>query len=381
MAEIRLEQVSVKYGDHYAVRDVTFTVADKALYVLVGPSGSGKTTILRAIAGFLPLSHGSIRIGGRQVNQIHPRDRNIAMVYQTRALYPHMTVRENWRFPLEAIGQDEAEITQRVQQVAEMLEMTPFLDRYPAQLSGGQQQRVALGRALVRRPSLFLLDEPLGGLDAKLRVAARSNFKRIHADLEVTTLYVTHDQAEAQALGSRLIVLNEGQVQQVGTPDEIYDEPANRFVAGFIGTPPMNFIDCSLTSADQGLALVHGALQVPLPAPKAAAVEAKAPQRVVLGVRPEHIRLTPQPVAGSVPVEVFVTEPQGHEVIVDLRFNDNILKMRGSTDTDLPFQLNLGDTVYMSIDPDKTYVFDGTTGERLDRPINVRADTEANWRG
>ncbi len=370
MAEIRLEQVSVKYGDHYAVRDVTFTVEDKELCVLVGPSGSGKTTILRAIAGFLPLSRGAIMIGGRQVNEIHPRDRNIAMVYQTRALYPHMTVRENWSFPLEAIGRSKAEIARRVQEMAAMLEMTPFLDRYPGQLSGGQQQRVALGRALVRRPSLFLLDEPLGGLDAKLRIAARSNFKRIHADLGVTTLYVTHDQAEAQALGSQLIVLNEGAVQQIGTPDDIYDEPANRFVAGFIGTPSMNFIGCSLVHTDQGLALVHGALCVPLPAAKAAAIGAKAPEHIVLGVRPEHIRLTQQPVAGSVPVEVFVTEPQGHEVIVDLRFNDDILKVRGSTDTDLPFQLNLGDTVYMSVDPDKSYVFDGATGERLDRPTS-----------
>ncbi|MGQ9593049.1 MAG: ABC transporter ATP-binding protein [Anaerolineae bacterium] len=366
MSYVELVDVQVRYGNKDAIRDVTFSVEKGELAVIVGPSGSGKTTVLRAIAGWAPLARGEIRLNGRRLNDVHPRDRDIAMVYQSRALYNHMTVRENWSFPLEAVGYPKVEIVKRVREVAEMLEMTEFLDRYPAQLSGGQQQRVALGRALVRRPTLFLLDEPFGGLDAKLRIQARSGFKKLHSELGVTTLYVTHDQVEAQGMGSRLIVLNEGRVQQVGTPEEIYNDPANRFVAGFIGSPPMNFIECTLSREGNHAVLTRENLRVVLPPAKSARLFAAAPpQRVLLGARPETIRLSPTPQPGAVPVEVYVTEPQGHEIIVDLRFDTHILRVRGDRETHFNFPLQHGDTVYMAIDPERTYVFDGSTGARL----------------
>src|SRR5262249_10848528 len=233
-----------------AIRDATFAVEQGELCVLVGPSGSGKSTILRAIAGYAPIERGEIYVGETLVNSLPPQNRDIAMVFQQRALYPHMTVWQNWAFPLEDVRTSRDEIRQRVAQVAEMLQMTDFLNRYPRQLSGGQQQRVAIGRALIRRPKAFLLDEPLAGLDAKLRIETRSYIKRLHGEIGVTTVYVTHDQIEAQAIGDKIVVLNENMVQQVGTPDEIYNQPANTFVAEFLGSPPINLIDCNAQSAD-----------------------------------------------------------------------------------------------------------------------------------
>lgn len=366
MSYVELIDVQVRYGNKDAIRDVTFSVEKGEMAVIVGPSGSGKTTILRAIAGWAPLAKGEIRLNGRRLNDVHPRDRDIAMVYQSRALYDHMTVRENWSFPLEAVHYPKEKIEKRVREIAEMLEMTEYLDRYPAQLSGGQQQRVALGRALVRRPTLFLLDEPFGGLDAKLRIQARSGFKKLHSELGVTTLYVTHDQVEAQGMGSRLIVLNEGRVQQVGTPEEIYNEPANRFVAGFIGSPPMNFIACTLAREGDQAVLERQHFRLSLPPDRSAQLfAASPPQQVLLGARPETIRLSPTPQPETVPVEVYVTEPQGHEIIVDLRFDTHILRVRGDRETHLNFPLQHGDTVYMHIPPERTYVFDRSTGARL----------------
>ena len=366
MAQVRLEDVQVQYGGVDAIRDVSFVVESGELAVIVGPSGSGKTTILRAVTGWEPMTRGSIYLNGRRLNDVSPRGRDIAMVYQSRALYDHMTVRHNWAFPLEAVGRPRAEIEQRVRRVGDMLEMTEYLDRYPRQLSGGQQQRVALGRALIRQPTLFLFDEPLGGLDAKLRIQTRSNLKKIHSDLGVTTLYVTHDQVEAQALGSRLIVLNEGRVQQVGTPDEIYDDPANRFVAAFIGSPPMNFTTCHLRREGDQAVLTHGLLSVRLSAERSARLFSASPgETALIGTRPEAIALSPQATPQSVPVQVYVTEPQGHEIIIDLRFNDNIWRVRGNRETSLNFDLRIDDTVQMTIDPGRLYVFDKTTGARL----------------
>lgn len=366
MSYLRLIDVHVRYGDEDAICEVTFSVEAGELAVIVGPSGCGKTTILRAVAGWAPLTRGEIYLNGCRLNHVPPQERDIAMVYQSRALYEHMTVRQNWAFPLEAIHRPKTEIEQRVHEVAEMLEMSDYLDRYPRQLSGGQQQRVALGRAIVRQPTLFLFDEPLGGLDAKLRIQTRSNLKKIHADLGVTTLYVTHDQVEAQALGSRLIVLNQGRVQQVGTPEEVYDEPANRFVAGFLGSPPMNFIECNLSQEGDQVVLTHERLRLSLPREKSQKLLSHNPPRqVLLGARPETILLSPVERAGSVPVEVYVTEPQGHEIIVDLRFDNQILRVRGNRETHLNFDLRLNDVVYMGIDPAKVYVFDKTSGERL----------------
>ncbi len=366
MAQVRLDSVQVRYDGSDAIRDMTFTVESGELAVIVGPSGSGKTTVLRAVTGWAPIVRGDVYLNGRRLNDVPPGDRDIAMVYQTRALYGHMTVRQNWSFPLEAVKRPRAEIDQRVRQVAEMLEMSEFLDRYPKQLSGGQQQRVALGRALIRQPTLFLFDEPLGGLDAKLRIQTRSYLKKIHADLGVTTLYVTHDQIEAQNLGRRLIVLNHGLLQQVGTPDGIYNQPANRFVAGFIGSPPMNFIECVMSRVGDQLMLLHGPLRVTLPVEKSALLVSRtSADSVVIGIRPEAIVLTPDANAQRVPVQVYVTEPQGSEIIVDLRFNENILRVRGHRETHLNFPLRLNDIVHMFIDPAKTYVFDTATGARL----------------
>lgn len=366
MSFVQLEDIQVRYGEQDAIREVTFSVEAGELAVIVGPSGCGKTTVLRAIAGWAPLVKGEIYLGDRRLNDVHPRDRNIAMVYQTRALYEHMTVRQNWSFPLEAVHHTNEEINSRVHRVAEMLEMSPYLDRYPRQLSGGQQQRVALGRALVRKPVLFLLDEPLGGLDAKLRIQARSDLKRIHADLGVTTLYVTHDQVEAQSLGSRLIVMNEGRIQQVGTPEEVYDKPVNRFVAGFIGAPPMNFIECTLSQVEDEAVFTQGALRITLPYEKSAALFEKSPPRtVLLGARPETIRLLPEAQPGAVPVEVYVAEPQGHEIIVDLHFDTHFLRVRGDRETHLNFEMHHNDTVYMTIDPNDIYIFDQYSGSRL----------------
>ncbi len=365
MSRVRLENVQVAYDGVPVVRGVSFTVEPGELCVLVGPSGSGKSSILRAITGYAPVVAGAISIGDRLVNAVHPSERDIAMVFQDLALYPHMTVRENWAFPLEAVRLPRAEIAQRIAEVAQMLQMEPLLDRLPRQLSGGQQQRVAVGRALVRRPQLFLLDEPLGALDAKLRVEARSAFKKIQQDLGITSIYVTHDQIEAQALGSKIVVLNAGEVQQIGTPDEIYDRPANRFVGSLIGSPPMNFIRCTLERTNGELALRHGELHVVLPPATAQRVDLHARSaEVLLGVRPEDIRLIDGPRAGAAPASVYVTEPQGHAIIVDLRLNGAIIKLR-STREALARELQPNDQVFMALDAERVHVFDLESGQRI----------------
>jgi multiple sugar transport system ATP-binding protein len=365
MSRVRLDNVQVAYDGAMVVRGVSFTVEPGELCVLVGPSGSGKSSILRAITGYAPVVAGHVYIGDRLVNQVHPSERDIAMVFQDLALYPHMTVRENWAFPLEAVRLPRAEIAQRIAEVARMLQMEPLLDRLPRQLSGGQQQRVAVGRALVRRPQLFLLDEPLGALDAKLRVEARSAFKKIQQDLGITSIYVTHDQIEAQALGSRIVILNAGEVQQIGTPDEIYDLPANRFVGSLIGSPPMNFIRCTLERTNGELALRHGELRVVLPPATAQRVDASARSaEVLLGVRPEHIHLVDGPRPGAAPASVYVTEPQGHTIIVDLRLNDELIKLRTQREA-LPHELQPNDRVFIAPDAGRVHVFELETGRRI----------------
>jgi ABC-type sugar transport system ATPase subunit len=246
MSDVHLQNVRVTYAGADVVRDVSFTVDSGELAVLVGPSGSGKTTLLRAITGHASVAEGSVAIGGRDMTSVDPAERDIAMVFQNLALYPHMTVRGNWEFPLKAAKLDRAEVDRRVRQVADTLQMAKLLHRLPHELSGGQKQRVALGRALVRQPKLFLLDEPLGALDAKLRVEARSAFKTLQRDLGITTIYVTHDQVEAQALGSKIVVLNEGTASRSARRRRSTRRPANRFVAGLFGSPPMNFVPAEL---------------------------------------------------------------------------------------------------------------------------------------
>ncbi|MGI8478166.1 MAG: ABC transporter ATP-binding protein [Thermomicrobiales bacterium] len=324
MSEIRLRHVRVAYGGVDVVRDVSFSVASGELAVLVGPSGSGKTTLLRAVTGYAPVSGGSVSIGGVDVGGKPPGDRDIAMVFQNLALYPHMTVRQNWEFPLRAARMPKAEMERRVARVARTLQMDRLLHRLPHELSGGQKQRVAMGRALVREPQIFLLDEPLGALDAKLRVEARSAFKTLQRDLGVTTLYVTHDQVEAQALGAKIVVLNDGVVQQIGTPEEIYEVPANRFVAGLFGSPPMNFLDAELSRENGTAVLSRGAMRLTLPSGTSDRVlRSAAGGTVTLGVRPEGIRLRGESSADSAPARVYVTEPAGHNVIFDVRLGDD----------------------------------------------------------
>ena len=288
MAEIVLDHVSKSYPDGAtAVKDLSITIADGEFLILVGPSGCGKTTTLNMIAGLEDISSGELRIGGERVNEKAPKDRDIAMVFQSYALYPHMTVRQNIAFPLTLAKMKKAEIAQKVEETAKTLDLTELLDRKPSQLSGGQRQRVAMGRAIVRQPKAFLMDEPLSNLDAKLRVQMRGEIARLQKRLGTTTVYVTHDQTEAMTLGDRVVVMRGGIVQQIGTPDELYEHPANLFVAGFIGSPAMNFFPATLTPI--GLRLPFGEVML-TPEVQQVIAQAPAPENVIVGVRPEHLQ-------------------------------------------------------------------------------------------
>lgn len=288
MAEIVLDHVNKSYPDgHTAVRDLNLTIADGEFLILVGPSGCGKTTALNMIAGLEDISSGELRIAGERVNEKAPKDRDIAMVFQSYALYPHMTVRQNIAFPLTLAKMRKADIAQKVSETAKILDLTNLLDRKPSQLSGGQRQRVAMGRAIVRHPKAFLMDEPLSNLDAKLRVQMRGEIAQLQRRLGTTTVYVTHDQTEAMTLGDRVVVMYGGIAQQIGTPEELYERPANLFVAGFIGSPAMNFFPARLTAI--GLTLPFGEVTL---APEVQGVIAAhpKPENVIVGVRPEHIQ-------------------------------------------------------------------------------------------
>ncbi|RME44316.1 MAG: ABC transporter ATP-binding protein [Chloroflexi bacterium] len=365
MTEVRVEGVTVRFGDQVALDNVGFQVDDGEMCVIVGPSGCGKTLILRVVAGLTRPDAGHVYMDGQLMDNVPPRDRDVAMCFQTFALYPSMTVRENWTFPLRAASLPQDEIERRVSEVARLLDMEPLLERYPDQLSGGQQQRVAAGRALVRRPRLFLLDEPMGNLDAKIRVQMRVGIKKMQMDLGITTIYVTHDQIEAQAIGDKMVVMDIANVQQIGTPEEIYEKPANLYVAGFIGTPRMNFIDCELERRNGDLTIVHPRFRLRLPAETAGRVESQAESsQVVLGVRPENVEVSPTPTEDSIPAEVYVIEPQSNEVIVDLSFEDRILQARINRDQ-LTFQPELNQRVYMQFVPELVHVFDRRSGRRI----------------
>ena len=287
MAEIVLDRVTKSYPDGaQAVQEFSLSIAEGEFIILVGPSGCGKSTTLNMIAGLEDISSGELRIGGERVNEKAPKDRDIAMVFQSYALYPHMTVRQNIAFPLTLAKLKKAEIAKKVEDTAKILDLTEVLDRKPAQLSGGQRQRVAMGRAIVRQPKAFLMDEPLSNLDAKLRVQMRGEIARLQRRLGTTTVYVTHDQTEAMTLGDRVVVMRGGVVQQIGRPDELYERPANLFVAGFIGSPAMNFFPASLTAT--GLKLAFGEVTLSQPFLDLLAAH-PAPENVIVGVRPEHL--------------------------------------------------------------------------------------------
>jgi multiple sugar transport system ATP-binding protein len=321
MADVALRKVVKRYDDVEAVRGIDLDIADHEFIVLVGPSGCGKSTTLRMIAGLEDISDGDIMIGGDVVNDVPPKDRDIAMVFQNYALYPHMTVAENMSFGLRLKHYPKAEIKARVTEAARLLDITDLIDRKPKQLSGGQRQRVAMGRAIVRNPKVFLFDEPLSNLDAKLRVQMRIEIKKVHQKVRTTTVYVTHDQVEAMTLADRVVVMNKGRIEQIGTPNELYHKPATRFVAGFIGSPAMNFIPCRLED-------IGGALQIrltdriafPLPPARAARYNALSrTDRLLLGLRPEH--LTESHAHLGPGIETFdtvldVTEPMGMETLV-----------------------------------------------------------------
>lgn len=287
MAEIVLEHVTKSYPDgHAAVRDLSLTIADGEFLILVGPSGCGKTTTLNMIAGLEDISSGELRIGGQRVNEKAPKDRDIAMVFQSYALYPHMTVRQNIAFPLTLAKMKKSDIERKVAETAKILDLNELLDRKPSQLSGGQRQRVAMGRAIVRQPKAFLMDEPLSNLDAKLRVQMRGEIARLQRRLGTTTVYVTHDQTEAMTLGDRVVVMHGGVAQQIGTPEDLYERPANVFVAGFIGSPPMNFFPATLTP--NGLTLPFGEVMLSPEAQRMIAQHPR-PDNVIVGMRPEHL--------------------------------------------------------------------------------------------
>jgi multiple sugar transport system ATP-binding protein len=287
MAEIVLAHVSKSYPDGAtAVKDLSLTIADGEFIILVGPSGCGKSTTLNMIAGLEDISSGELKIGGERVNEKAPKDRDIAMVFQSYALYPHMTVRQNIAFPLTLAKMSKADITKKVDDTAKILDLTDFLDRKPAQLSGGQRQRVAMGRAIVRNPKVFLMDEPLSNLDAKLRVQMRGEIARLQSRLGTTTIYVTHDQTEAMTLGDRVVVMRGGIAQQIGTPEELYERPSNLFVAGFIGSPSMNFFPATLT--DVGVSLPFGDVTLTQEVHDVIAKH-PTPKSIIAGIRPEHL--------------------------------------------------------------------------------------------
>src|SRR5436190_9489257 len=290
MAEVVLDKVVKKFGEQEVVAGIELTVRDREFCILVGPSGCGKTTTLRMIAGLEEVTSGDIRISGQSVTWTPPRDRDIAMVFQSYALYPHMTVRKNLSFALELRHLPKAEINKRIAEVAEIIGLTPLLDRKPRQLSGGQRQRVAVGAALCRQAGVLLFDEPLSNLDAKLRVHMRTELKRLHQQVKSTMVYVTHDQIEAMTMGDRIVIMNRGVIGQIGTPVEVYDKPANRFVAGFIGSPPMNFFEGTISQGDGSGASVTlgGGLTLPLGRDD---LSAQSGRRVTLGMRPEHISM------------------------------------------------------------------------------------------
>jgi len=346
MAPVTLHHVKKSYGDAPVIHGVDIDIADGEFVVLVGPSGCGKSTLLRMIAGLETISDGEISIGSRVVNDLDPKDRDIAMVFQNYALYPHMTVETNMGFSLEHRGASKAEIAERVNWAAEILGLTPLLRRYPRQLSGGQRQRVAMGRAIVRNPQVFLFDEPLSNLDAKLRVVMRGEIKGLHQRLGVTTVYVTHDQVEAMTMADKIVVMNAGKVEQIGAPLDLYDRPANQFVAGFIGSPAMNFIGGKITPSG------FAAAGITLPLPPGITGDT-----AVYGMRPEHFALA----SAGLPATVLLVEPMGSETQVTMTLGEH--KVIGVFRERV--QAQPGSTIAVQPDLANIHLFDASTGQRI----------------
>ncbi|MGN6308067.1 MAG: ABC transporter ATP-binding protein [Xanthobacteraceae bacterium] len=354
MASVQISDVRKSFGGFEVLHGVSIPIEDGAFVVLVGPSGCGKSTLLRMLAGLENITSGTIAIGDRVVNNVQPKERDIAMVFQNYALYPHMTVAQNMGFSLKLRNAQAGDISTRVKKAAEILDLTPLLERYPRQLSGGQRQRVAMGRAIVRDPQVFLFDEPLSNLDAKLRVAMRTEIKELHQRLKTTTVYVTHDQIEAMTMADKIVVMHDGIVEQMGSPLELYDHPENQFVAGFIGSPAMNFLNGHLkVNGGQPYVETENGSRLPINAAPAASDG----RPVVYGVRPEHLDLA----SDGIEAEVAVVEPTGSETQIVARI--------GSQELIAVFrdrhQVAPGDKIHLRPRADVAHLFDKDTGRRL----------------
>ena len=365
MASVTFDHVYKKYGDVTAVNDLNIHIEDKEFLVLVGPSGCGKTTALRSLAGLEEITGGEIKIGDRVVNDVAPKDRDIAMVFQSYALYPHLSVYDNMAFGLKLRKVPKEEIKRRVMEAADILSIRDYLDRKPRQLSGGQRQRVAVGRAIVREPKVFLFDEPLSNLDAKLRVQMRAEISKLHQRLKTTFIYVTHDQTEAMTMATRIAVINKGVLQQLDTPQNLYDTPANLFVAGFIGSPAMNFFPGKL-SKDGGKIVVNtGDFSVAIPNKKSKPYENFVGKDVVFGIRPENIHdaefVPPGIDAEKVAVKVDVTELMGNEIFLYLVSGKNTFVAR----VDPRSQLRVGQQANVVFDMDNIHIFDASTEQAI----------------
>ncbi len=353
MSSVEIANVKKSYGQHPVIHGVSIGIKDGEFVILVGPSGCGKSTLLRMIAGLEPITAGDISIGGKLVNDLPPKDRDIAMVFQTYALYPHKTVAQNMGFALQMRKAPATEITSRVKRAAEILDLVPLLDRYPKQLSGGQRQRVAMGRAIVRDPAVFLFDEPLSNLDAKLRVQMRAEIKELHQRLKTTIVYVTHDQVEAMTMADRIVVMNKGIVEQVGTPLELYDRPNNMFVAGFIGSPSMNLIKGTIRAGTKPAFELEGGIKLPL-AKVEKSLDGKA---AYYGIRPEHLELG----KSGAPAIVTVVEPMGSETQLFAKLGDQ--KIVGVFRQRL--DAKPGDKVTLLPDVSAVHLFDAETSQRI----------------
>jgi len=360
LARVILKNVTKRFGNVVAINKLSLEAKDKEFLVLLGPSGCGKTTALRCIAGLEAPEEGEIHIGDRLVNDLDPKERDVAMVFQSYALYPHMTVFNNLAFPLENMKVPKDEINRKVRQVAKLLEIEPLLDRKPKQLSGGQQQRVALGRAIVREPKVFLMDEPLSNLDAKLRVYMRAELKKLQKELGVTTIYVTHDQVEAMTMGDKIAILKDGILLQFDPPSRVYSHPSNVFVAGFVGSPPTNFFDCVLR---QDSVLDAKEFKYPLPKDVTEAAKARTSEEVILGVRPQDVRVHKDAKVkdGLIGVNLYTTEPLGDVMILDLKVGDYLIKAVVSPD----FKVDKVDKLWVKFPEDKIFLFDKKTGKAL----------------
>ena len=355
MAEIRFEKIEKRFREIPVIKELDLTIHDGEFFTFVGPSGCGKSTILNMISGLEPVSGGKIFFDNAAVNDLSPKERDIAMVFQSYALYPHMTVYKNIAFPLKMKKTSDKTIDNEVRRVAKLLGLEDFLQRKPKELSGGQRQRVALGRAIIRRPKVFLMDEPLSNLDARLRVEMRAELKRLHHELRITTIYVTHDQSEALSLSDRIAVLNQGEVQQCGTPQGVYTKPANIFVGGFIGSPPMNFINATVERSAPLTINCNGLFLSP---------QLETPPKnknVTVGIRPEDIIVIDKKAEQCIEITVSLVEPAGSFNWVDFVWNNTKIKGIGKSDVDI----KAGDKGYAAISTDKITVFDAASGRRL----------------